>query len=114
MNQWAKIIPGLYCLPFFTTKLVKSIVKKAPHDVTKHMANESKYAVPAWFMEGMDAVMKAPSAINKLPVFFTYNNGIVTAETTTKTGYEYVDLGIAKLHFEIGADYIFYDLRSKH
>lgn len=67
---------------------------------------------PRWFLDGIDAVLKAPSARNRLPVHFTLDQGIVTASCIPNGGYEYIDLGIARLHFEIGADYLFYDLRT--
>lgn len=58
---------------------------------------------PDWFMEGMKAVQKAPSARNLQPVLFRYQNGVVTASVSGSAERIMVDLGIAKLHFEIGA-----------
>jgi len=60
--------------------------------------------VPAWFMAGMQAVQKAPSAVNKKPVVFSYQGGEVTAAVpdSNNTG-AVLDMGIAKLHFELGA-----------
>lgn len=62
--------------------------------------------VPEWFMAGVRAVQKAPSAVNRQPVIFTYSpeNDKVTAfvENINDDGYA-IDLGIAKLHFRIGA-----------
>ena len=60
--------------------------------------------VPEWFINGMKAVQKAPSAVNRQPVMFSYQKGIVTAsvEKITGSGYAF-DLGIAKLHFKLGA-----------
>ena len=113
----------LYCLiavgypsdkTTLSQRFVQSKISKTTHSSDEITTVKGNYPAPAWFNQGIDAVLVAPSAINKLPVHFTYENGIVTAETTEKTGYENIDLGIAKLHFEIGADYIFYDLRSKH
>ena len=64
----------------------------------------SEGEVPEWFLEGMRAVQRAPSAVNAQPVMFTYHKGIVSAYVTKERyGYERLDLGIAKLHFEIGA-----------
>ena len=59
---------------------------------------------PEWFMAGMRAVQKAPSAVNKKPVVFSYQNGQVTAAIPdiNNTG-AVLDMGIAKLHFELGA-----------
>ncbi len=97
-----------------TQRLAQNAMSKISHDSQQIATVKGNYPAPAWFNQGIDAVLVAPSAMNKLPVHFTYENGIVTAKATTNTGYENIDLGIAKLHFEIGADYIFYDLRSKH
>lgn len=59
--------------------------------------------VPDWFLEGMKAVQKAPSAINKQPVFFKYHSDNITAEIKNTANHEPIDLGIAKLHFELAA-----------
>jgi len=61
-------------------------------------------AVPAWFISGMEAVRKAPSAVNRQPVMFEYKDGRVSAlvskpEETSMA----LDFGIAKAHFELGA-----------
>jgi len=59
---------------------------------------------PDWFLSGMKAVELAPSAVNRQPVMFTYKDGIVTASVKDITGEGLaLDLGIAKLHFELGA-----------
>ena len=59
---------------------------------------------PDWFRSGIKAVQKAPSAVNRQPVIFAYDAGIITAsvQDITVEGIAF-DLGIAKLHFEIGA-----------
>ena len=59
---------------------------------------------PGWFMEGMRAVQKAPSAVNRQPVRFTLERGRITAcvENYADVG-AVLDLGIAKAHFELGA-----------
>lgn len=119
----AQTAPGekLYCLITLGSpkenfslgeKLAKSIVGKHDHDAAQIMT--CKGQPPLWFRQGIDAVLRAPSARNRLPVHFTLENGIVSADVQPNNGYEYIDLGIAKLHFEIGADYIFYDLRKSH
>jgi len=56
--------------------------------------------VPDWFMDGMRAVQKAPSGVNRQPVKFSYKDGVVKA---CVEGKDWLDLGIAKLHFELGA-----------
>ena len=75
-----------------------------------HRQNKSKEAlieaeehVPEWFKQGMDAVYLAPTARNLRPFVFEYKDGQVTASTTVPTETAMIDLGIAKLHFELGA-----------
>ena len=61
---------------------------------------------PEWIRACIDAVWKAPSAINEQPVVFAWEGGnapIVAKLARVKTGMEYTDLGIAKLHFELAA-----------
>ena len=50
----------------------------------------------------MSAVMLAPTAVNKQKFWFEQQHGIVTAKAK-KGFYSKMDLGIAKLHFELGA-----------
>ncbi|MBR4014619.1 MAG: nitroreductase [Anaerotignum sp.] len=58
---------------------------------------------PNWFLHGIDAVAKSPSARNLMPFVFRWQDGKVSAHTTQQAERVMVDLGIAKLHFEIGA-----------
>ena len=61
--------------------------------------------VPEWFLRGMEAARLAPSAVNRQPVMFAYNDGTVTASVKDISSESVaLDLGIAKLHFELGAD----------
>ena len=62
---------------------------------------------PEWIQACVDAVWKAPSAINEQPVVFVQDapDGPVRAELVrVKTGMEYTDLGIAKYHFQVIAE----------
>jgi len=60
--------------------------------------------IPDWFKSAVAAVSMAPSAINRQPVTFSYIDGTVTASVNNIVGDGYAfDLGIAKLHFELGA-----------
>ncbi len=56
---------------------------------------------PEWLRACMDAVGKAPSAINEQPVKFIWDgeNRVTAKLIRVKTGLEYTDLGIAKFHF---------------
>jgi len=61
---------------------------------------------PDWFVAGMKAVERAPSAVHEQPVTFSLRNDEVTATYQSQLRpkrYSLVNLGIAKLHFELGA-----------
>ncbi|HEX3037412.1 MAG TPA: nitroreductase family protein [Oscillospiraceae bacterium] len=64
---------------------------------------ESSGEVPQWFLSGMQAVQKAPSAMNQQPVKFYYKNGVVSASVKDISAHQPIDMGIAKLHFEVGS-----------
>ena len=60
-------------------------------------------AAPEWFQAGVDAAMKSPSTKNTMPFAFTYEGTEAYVHATTDHECVMVDLGIAKLHFEVGA-----------
>ena len=61
-------------------------------------------AAPAWVRAGIDAVIAGPSAVNGQPwVFVDAPEGIAATLPQVKSGIEFADLGIAKLHFQLGA-----------
>ncbi len=60
--------------------------------------------MPDWIKSGMEAVIAAPSAMNKQKPLFAYSEGILTATVPNDYRADLTDLGIAKLHFEIGAN----------
>lgn len=57
---------------------------------------------PQWFEEGVKLALLAPTAMNQQKFKFIYDNGKVIAKPGIGF-YTKADLGIAKLHFEIGA-----------
>ena len=60
--------------------------------------------LPEWFRAGVEAAERGPSAVNRQPVVFRWLGGRVTAGLrSTEYDVSYNDLGIAKLHFELGA-----------
>lgn len=85
--------------------LMESLIAKVTHRKTKSIEAMSQVdgSSPIWFKEGMIAVQKAPSAFNKQPVIFFYKEGTVSARVVGEQQYEYLDLGIAKFHFKLGA-----------
>lgn len=65
---------------------------------------------PEWFTSGVEAALRAPTAVNQQKYFFRFlgtdenGKGRVKAERKLSLiGYTKMDLGIAKCHFEIGA-----------
>ena len=60
---------------------------------------------PQWFLDGMEAAMLAPTAVNQQKFrFILHEGGKVEAKPLfSMVGYTYVDLGIVKCHFEMGA-----------
>jgi nitroreductase len=85
--------------------LKENIIYKLVRRHTKSLEElySSDTPVPDWFLKGMKAVQKAPSANNRQPVYFSYKSGIVTAQVKSTDNHEQINLGIAKAHFEIGA-----------
>jgi hypothetical protein len=84
----------------------EKFIYKLTHRQTKtaEQMYKSDSPVPDWFLSGMEAVKAAPSAVNRQPVMFEYKDNNVTAAVRDIAieGLA-LDLGIAKLHFEIGA-----------
>ncbi len=71
---------------------------KSPSDVSNVSAD-----TPEWFLRGVEYALLAPTAMNQQKFKFTYNSdGTVSAKAGIGF-YTKMDLGIAKLHFEIGA-----------
>lgn len=66
---------------------------------------------PEWFAKGVEAALLAPTAINQQKFYFEYvapardgdKPGVKPMPGKSLVGYTKIDLGIAMLHFEIGA-----------
>ena len=85
----------------FKEKLVKGIFKNRK-SFDKIFITEEK-DLKGWVKSGMDAVIKAPSAINKQPWLFNLiDNKISVTYEKENTGYEKIDVGISMAHFELG------------
>lgn len=87
----------------FKEKVIKNVISRKTRDLEYFYT--SNRDVPSWFLAGIKAVQKAPSGMNAQPILFKYHNGEVRVYISPKSDYRFknVDLGIAKLHFEIGA-----------
>ena len=86
----------------FKQRTVRAALRKRdrkPADVYAGYA-----AAPAWVRAGVDTMIKGPSAVNGQPwVFVDTPEGIAATLPVVKSGVELADLGIAKLHFLLGA-----------
>lgn len=58
---------------------------------------------PEWFRSGVECALLAPTAMNQQKFKFVFDNGKVHAKAGNGF-YTKTDLGIAKYHFEIGAN----------
>ncbi len=58
--------------------------------------------MPDWFKKGMEFATLAPTAVNQQKFHFTLNGNKVKAKSQFGP-YSKMDLGIVKLHFELGA-----------
>lgn len=59
--------------------------------------------IPAWFADGIEAALLAPTAINQQKFLFTLTPDGKVEATAGNGPFSKVDLGIVKLHFEIGS-----------
>lgn len=63
---------------------------------------QAEGTIPAWFRDGVEAALLAPTAMNQQKFKFTLQGDTVSAKAGMGF-YSKVDLGIAKYHFEVGA-----------
>lgn len=78
------------------------------HKSIREISNASDLT-PKWFNRGVEAAQLAPTAVNQQKFFIEYvgikegNRHKVRAKSTfSMMGYTQLDLGIVKLHFELG------------
>ena len=71
------------------------------------MSDADRGAAPQWFRDGVAAAAKAPSAMNRQPILFSWDpdtgTAIASIDPELDGTYALNDLGIAKLHFQLGA-----------
>ena len=58
---------------------------------------------PAWFRLGVEAALKAPTAVNQQKFLFSLENGEAAVQVKGLGSCLRVDLGIAALHFELAS-----------
>lgn len=74
-----------------------------PHR-SKTAAEISRYngKTPQWFVDGVDALLYAPTALNKQP-YVVSGDGNKVSISAGNGHFSGIDLGIGKYHFEVGA-----------
>lgn len=96
MNSGAARINGVLAIGYGQTQGV-------PHK-SKTAAEISSYngTAPQWFIDGVDALLLAPTALNK-QAFTVRGDGNKVHLTCDSGHFAGIDLGIGKYHFEVGA-----------
>lgn len=85
--------------------LIEKTMYNATHKKSKtyqDMFEACDAKLPEEYAYGMKLVEKGPSAVNRRPVKFRYENGILSGSVDEPYSDKSVDFGIAKLHFLIG------------
>lgn len=85
--------------------LVEKTMYNATHKKNKSYQDMFEFCdakLPEAYAYGMKLVEMAPSAVNRRPVHFRYENGILSGYVDEPYSDKSVDFGIAKLHFLIG------------
>ena len=96
-DEDTKVTSAFYKVLSVKNKFVDS--SKAPEDFYE----TDKERLPRWFIRGIDAVSKAPSAMNRQPVHFSYYDDKLTISVPGENETDLIDLGIAKMHFMLAA-----------
>ena len=76
-----------------------------PQKPAENFYESSEGLPPVWFRNGLEAALLAPTAVNQQKFKFILHPGnVVEAKVLfSMAGYTAIDLGIVKLHFELGA-----------
>lgn len=78
---------------------------------TVNQVSNASDATPQWFVNGVEAALLAPTAINQQKFYFEFTDKkspsgkplVIGHRKFSMFGYTQMDLGIARLHFELGA-----------
>ena len=84
---------------------IEKTMYNATHKKSKTYQDMFEYCdekLPEAYAYGMKLVEKAPSAVNRRPVKFRYENGVFSAYVEEPYSDRSIDFGIAKLHFVLG------------
>lgn len=109
-------IPGTYVLAEDERIVCYIAVGFGENDGVQHRSKQvaevsnAGAETPKWFLDGVNAALLAPTALNQQKFRFDYLGGesgakakVAASRSFSVAGYTKTDLGIAKLHFEIGA-----------
>ncbi|MDO4159546.1 MAG: nitroreductase family protein [Prevotellaceae bacterium] len=110
-------IPGTYTLEEGETikayiAIGYGVTQGTSHKIkTIEQVSNADEHTPDWFISGVEAALLAPTAVNQQKFFFEYipaKDGnlasVIAKRKFSIVGYTQMDLGIAKYHFEIGAE----------
>ncbi|MCD7797590.1 MAG: hypothetical protein LUG95_08410 [Clostridiales bacterium] len=103
LRLWGVIVIG-YTKDKFSSK--EKIMYNATHKHNKpyqKMFDVCDEKLPVYYKYAMELVEKAPSATNRRPVHFRYENGVISAKVDEPYSDKSIDFGIAQLHFQLGA-----------
>ena len=80
--------------------------KQHPQKKTFANVTQAQEPVPEWFKKGVEAALLAPTAVNQQKFRFILHDGnrVEAVAKFSLIGYSHLDLGIAKYHFEVGAE----------
>ena len=90
----------IYEKPTFTESTLRKLIHRKVKPISEKLTSDAT-PIPEWVIEGMEAVLMAPSAANSQKPVFKYENGILTASVPDTYRLDLVDLGIAKRHFDV-------------
>lgn len=83
--------------------LIRANFRKNDNEPEKHIESDTNQ-IPDWFMDGVKCMQIGPSGVNFQPVTFRYQKGVVSAYMPNqRMAIQDPDLGIGKLHFELGS-----------
>lgn len=97
------IVVGKIKEPTLKEKLIRNTISKKRKTIEQRLITDTN-SIPQWIVEGMQAVILAPSAKNSQKPVFEYLKGVLTAKVSNEDTFDLVDLGIAKKHFELLAN----------
>ena len=76
--------------------------KSKPLEKLCNIKEEELSSTPAWLQAGVDAALKAPTALNQQKFFITLDGENVTITASNKP-MAHIDLGIVEYNFEVGS-----------